>query len=101
MAQPRIINIVLDVLKPHQPSLPEFAAFLSLYDKIDRVDVTVEEIDEMTESLRVVVKGDVDYEGFRAHMASKGAVIHSVDQVVVEQSIRDQGTNDGLEVDRE
>jgi len=74
----------LDVLKPHQPPLPEFTSFVGELDGIKRVDVTVVEMDEKTESLRIIIDGNVDYENLRAHMAKQGAVIHSVDQVVVE-----------------
>jgi hypothetical protein len=84
LEQPKIIHIVLDVLKPHQPPLPDFASFVGELDGVGRVDVTVVEMDEKTESLRIIIDGNVDYENLRAHMAKQGAVIHSVDQVVVE-----------------
>lgn len=85
MEQPRITHIVLDVLKPHQPPLPEFAAFIGELPGIKKVDVTVVEMDEKTESLKIVIDGaDIVYEDLRSHMAKQGAVIHSVDQVVVE-----------------
>ncbi len=73
------------MLKPHQPPLPEFASYLGEMDEITRVDISVVEMDEKTESLRIIVDGvDLDYEAIRSHMARQGAVIHSVDQVVVE-----------------
>ncbi len=85
MEQPRITHIVLDVLKPHQPPLPEFASFVGELQGIKRVDVSVVEMDEKTESLRITIDGvNIDYEELRSHMAKQGAVIHSVDQVVVE-----------------
>ena len=85
MEQPRITHIVLDVLKPHQPPLPEFAAFVGELPGIKRVDVSVVEMDEKTESLRITIDAtNIDYEELRSHMAEQGAVIHSVDQVVVE-----------------
>lgn len=84
MEQPKIIHIVLDVLKPHQPPLPEFAAFIGELEGIKRVDITVVEMDEKTETLRIIIDGNVDYDNLRSHMAKQGAVIHSVDQVVVE-----------------
>ncbi len=85
MEQPRITHIVLDVLKPHQPPLPEFAAFVGELPGIKRVDVSVVEMDEKTESLRITIDGaNIDFEKLRSHMAEQGAVIHSVDQVVVE-----------------
>jgi hypothetical protein len=77
--------MVLDVLKPHQPPLPEFAAFVGELPSIKKVDVSVVEMDEKTESLKVIIDGaNIDYEELRSHMAKQGAVIHSVDQVVVE-----------------
>ncbi len=85
MENPQITHIVLDVLKPHQPPLPEFASYLGEMDGITRVDISVVEMDEKTESLRIIVDGvGLDYEAIRSHMARQGAVIHSVDQVVVE-----------------
>ena len=75
----------MDVLKPHQPPLPEFATFLGEMDGVSKVDISVVEMDEKTESLKVIVDGlGLDYEGLRSHMARQGAVIHSVDKVVVE-----------------
>ncbi len=85
MEKPQITHIVLDVLKPHQPPLPDFASFLGEMDGVTRVDVSVVEMDEKTESLKIIIDGTrLDYEALRSYMARQGAVIHSVDQVVVE-----------------
>ena len=85
MEKPKITHLELDVLKPHQPPLPEFAAFMGEMDGVTRIDISVVEMDEKTESLKVIVDGvSLDYEGLRSHMARQGAVIHSVDKVVVE-----------------
>lgn len=79
-------TLVLDVLKPHSPPLPDFAAFLSEFDGVDRIEITVLEMDEKTETVKVVIKGDFfEYEELRDHMSKQGAVIHSVDQVIVEK----------------
>lgn len=83
--EPEIKHLVLDVLKPHQPPLPDFATYVAELDGVTKVDVTVIEMDEKTESLKVIIDGtDIDFERLREHMAKQGAVIHSVDQVVVE-----------------
>ena len=85
LEQNRIKHMVLDVLKPHQPPLPEFAKFLGEIEGVDRIDVTVVEMDEKTESLKIIIDGtNIDFEELRSHMAIQGAVIHSVDQVIVE-----------------
>jgi hypothetical protein len=85
LEKPKIVHVVLDVLKPHQPSLPEFTMYIGELSGVTKVDVSLVEMDEKTESLRVIIYGNnVDYDELRAHMAKQGAVIHSVDQVVVE-----------------
>jgi hypothetical protein len=85
LEKPKIVHVVLDVLKPHQPSLPEFTMYVGELSGVTKVDVSLVEMDEKTESLRVIIYGNnVDYDELRAHMAKQGAVIHSVDQVVVE-----------------
>jgi len=85
LEKPKIVHVVLDVLKPHQPSLPEFATYIGELSGVTKVDVSLVEMDEKTESLRVIIYGNsVDYDELRAHMGRQGAVIHSVDQVVVE-----------------
>lgn len=86
MSESKIKNLVLDVLKPHSPPLPEFASFLTELDGIEKVEVTLVEMDEKTESLKVVLSGSaIDYEVLKEHVGKQGAVIHSVDHVVVEK----------------
>jgi hypothetical protein len=78
--------LVLDVLKPHAPPLPEFATYLAELRGVTKVDVSLVEMDERTESLRVVLHGaKIDFEELKVHMERQGAVIHSVDQVIVEK----------------
>ena len=43
--KPKLRRLVLDVLKPHSPTLPEFAIKLSSMPGVDGVDVTLIEID--------------------------------------------------------
>jgi len=87
LADPQIKHIVLDVLKPHAPSLPEFASFLCELKWVTKVDVSLIEMDERTESLKVELHGtEIDFDELKEHMATQGAVIHSVDQVIVEKT---------------
>ena len=72
-------------MKPHQPPLPEFAQYLGEMEGVTKIDIQVVEMDEKTESLKVIVDGvGLDFESLRSHMARQGAVIHSVDKVIVE-----------------
>ena len=85
MGSSKIKHLVLDVLKPHAPSLPEFASFLGELEGVTKVDVSLVEMDERTESLKIELYGtEINFERLKEHMATQGAVIHSVDQVVVE-----------------
>jgi len=80
-----VSHIVLDVLKPHQPSLPEFANFLGELPRVKKVDVSLIEMDEKTDSLKVIIDGEeIDFDELYNHVSRIGAVIHSVDQVIVE-----------------
>ncbi len=86
MSESAIKALVLDVLKPHSPSLPEFATFISELEGVNKIDVTLIEMDERTESLKVVLNGsNIDFEALKEHIEKYGAVIHSVDQVIVEK----------------
>ncbi len=85
LGEPKIKELVLDVLKPHTPPLPEFASFLAEHNGVDKVEVSLVEMDERTESLGVILHGhDIDYDSLKEHMGKQGAVIHSVDKVTVE-----------------
>ncbi len=86
LGEPKIKELILDVLKPHTPSLPVFATFLAELHGIENVEVSLVEMDERTESLGVILIGeDIDYDSLKEHMGKQGAVIHSVDKVTVEK----------------
>ena len=81
-----IKELVLDVLKPHAPSLPEFANFLGELEDVNIVDVSLVEMDEKTESLKVVLNGNnINFSGLKEHIEKLGASIHSVDRVIIER----------------
>ena len=85
MGEPKIKELVLDVLKPRTPSLPVFAAFLAELPDVVNVEVSLVEKDDRTESLVVILQGgDIIYGSLKEHMEKQGAVIHSVDKVLVE-----------------
>ncbi len=81
----KIRHVVLDVLKPHIPRLSEFAVYLAGLHGVSKVDISVVEMDQRTESLRVIIDGaDIDFEELREKMLGYDAVIQSLDRVVVE-----------------
>ena len=86
MGEPKIKELVLDVLKPYTPSLPAFATFLAKFQGVKNVEISLIEKDERTESLEVILQCcDINYDNLKEHMGKQGAVIHSVDQVIVEK----------------
>jgi hypothetical protein len=80
-----ITKLVLDVLKPHQPSIVEFAVALTKVKGVERVDSSVVEVDAETETIKVVVEGkDLEVEAIAEKIRDLGGVVHSVDAVVAE-----------------
>jgi hypothetical protein len=49
------------------------------------------EMDERTDSLKVAIDGNsINFENLKEHISKIGAVIHSVDQVIVEEYLSRQ-----------
>jgi len=77
-------RVVLDVLKPHQPNILEFAQTIARRGDGCKVQVTVLEVDEKTETLRVVIQADrVQFSAVQEAIANMGASLHSIDEVEV------------------
>ena len=78
-------KLVLDVLKPHQPNALEFSQTLAAVGRNYRVHLTVLEVDESTETLRVVVEGPaLDFAAIQAAIDRMGGSLHSIDEVEVQ-----------------
>jgi len=74
--------LVLDVLKPHHPSIVELSKRLSVLSGVSGVNCTLEEVDQETESIKITIEGtSIDFEEVERTIADTGAVIHSVDSV--------------------
>jgi hypothetical protein len=85
LGDPKTKKLVLDVLKPHTPTLPDFSIFLAKLPEVESVEVILVEKNQSTESLEVILQGcDICYDDLKEHMEKQGAVIHSVDKVSVE-----------------
>ncbi|KPJ92030.1 MAG: hypothetical protein AMJ55_10410 [Gammaproteobacteria bacterium SG8_15] len=80
----QIKKVVLDVLKPHKPTILEMASSLSDEDHKCTVNIKVAEVDEHTETLVVTLSGkNIDLEKISAKIAELGGSIHSIDEVEV------------------
>ncbi len=97
----KLRRVVLDVLKPHSPSLPEFATNLASIPGVKGANVTLIEIDKETETIKVTIEGRLDYPRIRASIEEWGGVIHSVDEVSAgdidsEKTKKKVGTQEGF-----
>lgn len=77
-----IKRIVLDVLKPHKPSLVDMSLRLATLKGVEGVSCTLEEVDQETESVKVTIEGpSINYASIEDTLRELGAVIHSIDLV--------------------
>ncbi|HUV61403.1 MAG TPA: DUF211 domain-containing protein [Thermoplasmata archaeon] len=77
-----IKRLVLDVLKPHHPTIIEMSRRISVLKGVSGVNLTLEEVDRETESVKITIEGNsIDFESIEETISDCGAVIHSVDSV--------------------
>ena len=78
----KIRVLVLDVLKPHEPSILNIAQAMSDLEGIDGVDIDVYEIDSKVENVKITIQGkDINFQQVKKTIEDFGAIIHSIDKV--------------------
>ncbi len=78
-----IRRLILDVMKPHRPSIVDVALRLSHVKGVSGVNCILSEVDQQTENIKVIIEGpNIDYDEVSETLEGMGAVIHSVDSVV-------------------
>ena len=81
----KLKRVVLDVLKPHIPDGLALSEMIAAQCDNCRVLYSLEEVDEKTESVIVIVEGDdLRFTSIAEAIESAGATIHSIDEVQVE-----------------
>ena len=84
----RVKRIVLDVLKPHQPNGLEFASNIAEKTNGGQVRLTVNGVDEKTETVVIEICGDkLHYDSIVGVISAMGGSVHSVDEVEVENFV--------------
>ncbi|RLE56644.1 MAG: hypothetical protein DRJ40_05165 [Thermoprotei archaeon] len=79
-----VCKLVLDVLKPHNPSIVDLAKSILKVAGVKHVRISVQEVDVNTETVKIVVEGEgFDFEKLKKVIENLGAVIHSIDEVVI------------------
>ena len=88
-----IRRLVLDVLKPHKPSVVELSEALSLLNGVEGVNIIIYEIDQQVENAKVIVAGNpISFEDVKKKLEELGATIHSVDEVAAGKRIVEEVT---------
>jgi len=78
-----IRRLVLDTLKPHDPSIIEMADHLSDLEGIAAVNISIYEIDRKVENAKITIEGEnVSYGPVLALIEELGGTVHSIDEVV-------------------
>ena len=77
-----IRRLVLDVLKPHHPSIIEMADRISVAKGVMGVICTVWDMDQETQKIKITIEGNtIDYQSVTDAIQQVGAVVHSIDSV--------------------
>lgn len=86
----KVRRLVLDVLKPHDPSIVTMAQQLSELPGVEAVNISIYEIDRKVENAKITLEGtDIEYEKVRQVINDDGGTIHSIDEVVAGRIIID------------
>ena len=85
---PVISKIVLDVLKPHKPTIIELSKAIGNLEGVNRVNIVLREVDVTTETVKITVEGNnLNYDEIAKVIMHFGAAIHSVDEVIVNSPV--------------
>ncbi len=86
----RIRRLVLDTLKPHDPSIIELADKLTDLDGVSAVNISIYEMDRKVENAKITIEGEaVDFAIIARLIEEMGGAIHSVDEVAAGRHIID------------
>jgi hypothetical protein len=89
----RIRRLVLDTLKPHDPTIIELAQSLSELAGVEAVNISIYEMDRKVENAKITIEGaDINFEAIRVIISDNGGAIHSIDEVVAGKIIIDDAS---------
>ena len=85
-----IRQLVIDVLKPHEPTMLTVADEIADLDGVDGVNAVLLEMDEEVRNIKFTIEGeDIDFEAVTETIEDTGGQVHSVDQVACGEYIVD------------
>ncbi len=75
-------RLVIDVLKPLEPSIVELVQMLADFEGVDGVNISIYEIDRRVENAKFTVEGhNIPYHEIIELIEENGAAVHSIDEV--------------------
>jgi hypothetical protein len=84
----KVRRLVLDVLKPLEPTIIELAQQLSALSGVEAVNISIYEIDRKVENAKITIEGDdLSYENVDQVIQENGGTVHSIDEVVAGKMI--------------
>ena len=93
----KVRRLVLDVLKPLEPTIIELAQQLSELSGVEAVNISIYEIDRRVENAKITIEGaDIYFESVVETIQENGGTLHSIDEVVagkiiIEDAVTPQG----------
>lgn len=79
----KVRRLVLDVLKPLEPTIIELAQQLSELSGVEAVNISIYEIDRRVENAKITIEGDdILYDDVVETIQENGGTMHSIDEVV-------------------
>jgi hypothetical protein len=86
----KIRRLVLDILKPHQPSIIEISQKLSELEGVEGVNSSLIEVDEEVKNIKVTIEGRFNEDSVRDVIEEEAGSIHSIDEVAVGERMVDK-----------
>ena len=75
-------RLVIDVLKPHEPSLLAFTEQVAAVDSVEGATGSLIELDQEVQNVKITVEGtDLDFDDLESTVEELGGTVHSVDEV--------------------
>lgn len=75
-------RIVLDVLKPHEPSLLLFTQQITEAEGVEAATASLIELDKEVQNVKITAEGqDLNYDSIEEAVNDSGGTVHSIDQV--------------------
>jgi len=86
-----ITRLVLDVVKPHNPSIVELGEAIASLPGVKKVDIDVKDYDQNIERLRLVAVGDnLNFDEIREVVRRHGGNVASLDGVSTQGEIEEE-----------